>query len=104
MKTKRDDRTDIKTVTSLCNFSTGGPLKEFRGEILNCSPEGVCVEINEPVDTGAVFMLKTVEIQFESYPSDKTKYIRMYSLAEVKWSKPIEPPDRGRYVIGMRYI
>lgn len=104
MENRDGTRESILALVGLCRFTSIPAAEEFKGEIRNCSPGGVCIETTEALDPGSVLILKVIHTHFESYPSEITEYMRMCSLAEVKWSKPIDSPGRWCYSMGMRYL
>ncbi|MFZ1985673.1 MAG: hypothetical protein WAU91_14740, partial [Desulfatitalea sp.] len=86
------------------SLTANSPSDVLKGTMLSCSCKGTCIELNQRIQEGSIVMIKATIRSMEENPSPLPEGFRMFSLAEVKWSKPIEDGNLYNYAIGLRYL
>jgi hypothetical protein len=76
----------------------------LKGKMLNCSCKGICIELNQRIEEGSIVMLKANLQNPEDNSTPLPEGFRSFSLAEVKWFKPLEDKALHHYAIGLRYL
>ena len=76
----------------------------LKGKMLDCSCNGTCIELDQKIQEGSIVMIKATVRSLEDHPPVLPEGFRSFSLAEVKWSKPIEDEGLHNYAVGLRYL
>ena len=91
--------TNIPIVCSrLSSFCDGKPIE---GVILNTCPDDFYAELKAYEKAGTIIVVRTT-VSFSESSMDGG--VRSYSLAQVKWSKPISVDNEVRYATGLKYV
>jgi len=76
----------------------------FQGKMLNCSCGGICIELNQRIQNGSIVMIKAIDWIEKESPPEVPQGFRTLSIAEVKWSRPLDDKRSCNYEIGLRYL
>jgi hypothetical protein len=95
-------RTQISVACS--NLTASSSAVVFKGTMLNCSCGGTCIELDHVIRDGNIMVIKATDWRAPDRPQDLPEGFRTLSLAEVKWSKPLEDENVSGYLIGFRYL
>jgi len=88
-----------------CMRLTTRSLSEvLQGKMLNCSCEGICIELNQRIHKGSIVMIKATDWIEKGRPPAVPQGFRTLVIAEVKWSKPLDDGRTCNYEIGLRYL
>ena len=74
----------------------------LKGKMLDCSCMGTCIQLSQRIQEGSIVMIKATVRKLADNSSILPEGFRSFSLAEVKWSKPLE--DEGLFAIGLKYL
>ena len=96
------DRTQISVACS--SLTASGLIPQCNGIMLNCSCEGVCIELDQQVHKGSILMIKSAGWVGKEFFAEPPNGFRTVALAEVKWSKPADAENDFNYRIGLKYL
>jgi hypothetical protein len=83
-----------------CSSLTAKSPDAVHGQMVNCSWEGTCIELNHRMHEGSIVMVKATTRDLDEPPEG----FRTLALAEVKWSRRLEEGTTLNYAIGLRYL
>lgn len=86
------------------SLTTNSPADVFTGTMLNCSCGGICIELNHWMQEGSIVMIKATGCTAIENPTGLLEGFRTLSVAEVKWSRPLDDHRTYNYAIGFRYL
>ena len=76
----------------------------LKGKMLDCSYNGTCIELEQKIQDGSIVMIKATVRNLEDHPPALPEGFRSFSLAEVRWSKPIGDESLHNYAVGLKYL
>jgi hypothetical protein len=95
-------RTQVSVGCGHFSILTGTAMDE--GTMLNCSLGGSYIEISRPMSKGTIVLFKSCWPNAESEGKSLPQGFRSISLAEVKWSQPVEETPTSRFGLGLKYL
>lgn len=102
---KRSVQRHPMDATVVCSYLTSnGNERTFNGRMRNYGAYGMCAELKKPFRKGTILLVKTRCNPARPADSPVREGFRSISLAEVKWSQPLNVEGERRYGTGMKYI
>lgn len=96
------DRTQISVACG--RLTADSPISYCNGIMLNCSCEGICIEMNQQIHKGSILMIKSAGWVGKEFFTEPPSGFRTVALAEVKWFKPEDSENHINYRIGLKYL
>lgn len=104
MEKRTSQRHETKTSITCRYFTTRSDNRAIGGNVLNFGERGLYAELNTPLRRGTILLIRTLSGASSSRGLQSGEGFRSFSLAEVRWSKPVPDNAPKCYGTGMKYF